>query len=103
METNKKSVRMFFLLFAIIFLQTSLFAYTASTGTGILKEVAVGQMAGEIGFIIVLMGIVLAGVTLLTTKNLMLSLIVGIGAVFIAMSTDISSGLITQFGNQLGV
>jgi hypothetical protein len=103
METNKKSVRMFFLLSAIIFLQTQLFAYTASTGTGILKEVAVGQMAGEIGFIIVLMGIVLAGVTLLTTKNLMLSLIVGVGAVFIAMSTDISSGLITQFGNQLGV
>lgn len=100
---NKNMAKKLFLLLAIVFLQSSLFAYTATTGTGILKEVTVGQMSGEIGFIIVLMGIVLAGVTLLTTKNLMLSLIVGLGAVFIAMSTDISSGLISQFGNQLGV
>jgi branched-subunit amino acid transport protein len=98
---KEKLQKRFFIVCVLMFLKSTLFAYTATTGTGILREVAIGQMSGEIGFLIVLFGIVLAGITLIATKNLMLSLIVGIGVIFIAMSTDIATGLITQFGNQL--
>lgn len=101
MDNTKRYSRLILVLLALMLIDTSLFAYTSTTGTGILKEVALGQMSGEVGFLIVMLGVVLAGITLIVSKSLPTTAIVFFGVILIAMSTDISSGLITQFANKL--
>lgn len=101
MDNTKRYSRLILVLLALMLIDTSLFAYTSTTGTGILKEVALGQMSGEVGFLIVMVGVVLAGITLIISKSPMTTMIVFFGVIIVAMSTDISSGLITQFANKL--
>lgn len=71
--------------------------YTASTATGILKEVTTEQVSGELGFVIIVVGLVLAGITLVTTKNFIYPALVMIGTIIVAMSPDLANGIAAQF------
>ncbi len=101
MRNEKKNGRIFLLmLLALMFIETSMFGatYTATTGTGILQEVAQTEISGALGFVIILIAIVLAGITLIQTKNAVVAGIVLVGGIFIAMSPDLAAGIINQFG-----
>lgn len=89
-----------FMLLALMCIETSMFGatYTATTGTGILQEVAQTEISGALGFVIILIAIVLAGIALIQTKNLIVAGIIFIGGIFIAMAPDIAAGIIKQFG-----
>lgn len=101
MKIEKANGRiLLFILLALMCIESSMFGatYTATTGTGILQEVAQTEISGALGFVIILIAIVLAGITLIQTKNVVVSLIVLVGGIFIAMAPDLAAGIIKQFG-----
>ena len=99
MQTKIFGKTMLIVLIGLMCLETLVFGatYTATDATGILKEVATEQVGGDIGFVIILIGLALAGLTLITTKNFMISGLVLIGSIVFAMAPDLASGIISQF------
>lgn len=99
MENKNRSIlgNLLLGLICVMMMVEASFAYTATTATGILKEATTNELTGELAFVIIVIGIVLAGITLVTTKNPVISLIVGVGTIIVGMATDIATGIQAQF------
>lgn len=96
-DTFKKNWFILLILIVMSF-EVSLFGATGDATT-ILKEEAQGQVSGELGWLVVLGGMIIAGFILMTQKTVVLPMIVFVGSIIFAMSPDLADGVIQQFGN----
>lgn len=87
----------FLLLLGLLFLGTTLFG-AAGDATTILKDTASTQISGDIGWLIIIGGIVVAALTMMFQKNLLIPVIIVCGSAVLAMSPDLADGIIQQFG-----
>jgi type IV secretory pathway VirB2 component (pilin) len=98
MEIRKQSNFMLLLLLAVMCLETTVFGATGDA-TEILKDTAKTQISGDIGFLIILGGVAVAALTMMFQKNLFVPVIILIGSIVLAMSPDLTDGIIQQFGS----
>jgi type IV secretory pathway VirB2 component (pilin) len=77
---------------------TSLLFGAAGDATTILKDTTNEQVSGDIGFMVIIIGIVLAGATMMFQKNIYIPAIIFLGSIVFAMSPDLADGVIQQFG-----
>jgi hypothetical protein len=78
---------------------TAVSAAFGKNATEILKDTASQQVSGDIGWLFIVGGIVIAALTMIIQKNIIIPIIILIGAIVFAMSPDLANGVIQQFGN----
>lgn len=93
----KFSTYLLMLMVSLMCLDSSLFA-AAGDATTILKTTATEQISGEIGWLFILGGFVIAGIYLMFKQNFMVAGIILVGSIVLALSPDLSDGIIQQFG-----
>lgn len=91
---NKNLFVMILMVFCIF--DASLFA-AAGDATTILKTTTSEQVDGEIGWLIIFIGLIMAAVTLAVTKNIFIPLVIFVSAIVVAMSPDLATGVQQQF------
>lgn len=93
----KKQNLLMVLMMAFMLLETSLFGETGDATT-ILKDTASEQISGDIGWLFIIGGMVVAAITMMFQKNLLVPGIILAGSIMMAMSPDLADGVIQQFG-----
>lgn len=93
---NKSGLKTLFII-AIMLLGVSLFG-ADTDATVILKSTANKQISGEIGWLFIVGGIILAALSMIIQKNIVVPIIILIGAIVFAMSPELADGIISQFG-----
>lgn len=86
------------LMIAIMCVDASLMA-AEGDATTILKTTTSEQISGEIGWLFILAGVVIAALMMMFKQNLLVSGIILVGSIVLALSPDLADGVIQQFGN----
>lgn len=98
MTNTKNKGLLYYVVLFMVTLQSTVFADTNSTATGLLRSTASEQIEGDIGWLVIISGVVIASIIMMVQKNIILPLIVFIGSIIFAMSPDLASGIVSQFG-----